>query len=179
MDVMAETRHELFNYHDIIEIPEVKNDSKDRMPHDPGNQGATPRLLLERLAKNSKPSNAGKTTDIKYVGCFKCHKKGHYAKKCPDAKAKDEKGYFKVRQLKDRSAEKNEEKSIRQIRIRHSDLNSGYHDPFLRYWIKIYDLLGPARDPTHPGYLAPVFVDTGANCNTISRALFEQRIDRG
>ena len=63
--------------------------------------------------------------------------------------------------------------------IWHSDVNTGYHDPFLRYWIKIYDLSGPVRDPTHPGYLAQVFVDTGANCNTISRALFEQLIDRG
>ena len=77
-----------------------------------------------------------------------------------------------VRQLKDPSADKKDEKSIRQIRIRHSDLNSVYHDPFLRYWIKIYDLSGPARDPTHLGYLAQVFVDTGANCNTISRTLF-------
>jgi len=38
---------------------------------------------------------------------------------------------------------------------------------------------GPARDPTHPGYLAQVFVDTSANCNTISRALFQELIDRG
>ena len=58
------------------------------------------------------------------------HKRGHYANKCPHAKAKDGKGYFKVRQLEDRSAEKNEEKWNRQIRIRHSDLNT---DPFVRY----------------------------------------------
>ena len=38
VDVMAETKHELSNYRDIIEIsdrikrPEVKKDSKDRMP---------------------------------------------------------------------------------------------------------------------------------------------------
>ena len=31
----------------------------------------------------------------------------------------------------------------------------------------------------HPGYLAQVFVDTGANCNTISRTFFEQLIERG
>ena len=124
------------------------------------------------FAKDSKPSNVGNTRDIKDVECFKCHKKGHYANKCPDAKAKDGKGYFKARQLEARSVDKDEEKSIRQIRIRHSDLNTGYHDPFLRYWIKIYDLSGPVRDPTHPGYLGQVFVDTGANCNTISRVLF-------
>ena len=52
-----------------------------------------------------------------------------YANKCPDAKAKDGKGYFKVRQLEDpKDEEKKDERSIRQIKIRHSDLNSGYHD---------------------------------------------------
>ena len=82
--------------------------------------------------------------DLKDIECFKY----------PYAKAKNGKGYFKVRQLEDPSTEKKDEKSIRQIRIRHSDLNNGYHDPFIRYWIKIYDLSGPARDPTHPGDLA-------------------------
>ena len=81
--------------------------------------------------------------DIKDVECFKCQKKGHYAYKCPDAKAKDGKGLFKVRQLEEQSAEKMNEKSIRQIRIRHLDFNNGYHD---RYCIKIYDLSGPACD---------------------------------
>jgi len=108
--------------------------------------------------------------DLKDIECFKCHKQGHYANKCPDAKAKDWKGYFRVRQLED-PAEKKDEKSIRQIRIRHSD--SGEYDPFLCYRIKIYDLSGPFRDP------AQVFVDTGTNCNTISRTLFAHLIDRG
>ena len=75
--------------------------------------------------------------DLKNIECFECHKKEHYANKCPDAKRKDGKGYFKARQFEDPSVDKKEEKSIRQIRIRHSDLNTGYHDPFLRYWIKI------------------------------------------
>ena len=88
--------------------------------------------------------------------CFKCHKKGHNANKCPDAKAKGGKGYFKVWQLEDPAADDKDEKSIRQIRIRHSDLNSGEYDPFLRCWITIYDLSGPVRDPAHPGYLAQV-----------------------
>ena len=52
-------------------------------------------------------------------------------------------------------------------------------DPFLRYWIKIYDLSGPVHDLSHPAYLAQVFVATGANCNTIIRTLFEYLIDRG
>ena len=88
-------------------------------------------------------------------------------------------GYFKVRQLEEPSAEKKDNKSIRQIRIRHSDLKSGAYNPFLRYWIKIYNLSGPVRDPAHPGYLAQVFVDTKANCNTISRTLFALLINRG
>ena len=53
--------------------------------------------------------------DIKDVECFKCHKKGHYANKCPDAKAKDGKRFFKVRQLEEQYAEKMNEKSIRQM----------------------------------------------------------------
>ena len=52
--------------------------------------------------------------DIKDVECFKCHKKGHYANKCPDAKAKDGTGFFKVRQLVETSAAKNESK-INQV----------------------------------------------------------------
>ena len=71
------------------------------------------------------------------------------------------------------------DKSIRQIRIRHSDFNTGYQDPILRYWIKIYHLSGPVGDRTHPGYLDQVFIDTGVNCKTISRTLFEQLIERG
>ena len=35
------------------------------------------------------------------------------------------------------------------------------------------------RDPTHPGYLAHVLVDTGFNCYTISGTLFEKLINRG
>ena len=117
--------------------------------------------------------------DLKDIECFKCHKKGHYANKCPDAKGKDGKGFFKVRQLEEPFPDKKDEKSIRQIRIRHSDLNRDDPDPFLRYWIKIYDLAGPVRDTLHPGYLTHVFVDTGANCNTISRRFFDDLVGRG
>ena len=53
---------------------------------------------------------------MKDVECFKCHKKGHSANKCPDAMSKDGKGFFKVRQLEEPSPDKKEEKSIRQIR---------------------------------------------------------------
>ena len=70
-------------------------------------------------------------------------------------------------------------KEIRQIKIRHSDLNRSDPDPFLRYWIKVYDLAGLVRDAADPGYLAHVFVDTGANCNTISRRFFDELVTRG
>ena len=69
-----------------------------------------------------------------------CESCGNYANKCPDAKGKDGKGFFKVRQLEEPAMDKKEEKSIRLIRIRHSDHNRNDPDLFLRYWIKLYDL---------------------------------------
>ena len=57
---------------------------------------------------------------MKDVECFKCHKKGHYANKCPEIKAKDAIRAFKVRKVDDSSVkEEGEAKSIRQIRIRY------------------------------------------------------------
>jgi len=160
---MSETRHELANYRDIIEIserikrPEPKMDAKDRsadglISRKQGFASKTPSGAS--FAKEPKVSNAGKTMDLKDVECFKCHKKGHGANKCPDAKIKDGKGFYKVRQLEEPSMDKKDKKSIRQIRIRHSDLNRNNPDPFLRYWIKLYDLAGLVRDELHPGYSA-------------------------
>ena len=57
--------------------------------------------------------------------------------------------------------DKKDEKSIRQIRIRHSDLNRNDPDPFFRYWIKLYDLAGPVRDELHPGYHIDVATNMG------------------
>ena len=120
---MAETRHELANYRDIMEIsdrikrPEVKKDSKDRMPktaisRKSGN--STKASIGASFTKDSNASNSeNNTRNIKDVECFKCHKKGNYANKCPDPKAKDGKVYFKARQLEDPSLDKKEEKSIR------------------------------------------------------------------
>ena len=104
----------------------------------------------------AKVSNPAKTLDLKDVECFKCHKKEHYTNKFPDAKGEDGKGYSKMRHLEEPSNEKKDEKAIRQIRIRHSDLNRSDPDPFLRYWIKLYDMAGPVRDESHSGYLAHV-----------------------
>ena len=73
---MAETRHKFANYRDIIEIserikrPEVKIESKDRTPeaHISRKSGSyTKSPIVASFAKDSKPSNAGKTTDIKDV----------------------------------------------------------------------------------------------------------------
>ena len=74
------------------------------------------------------------------VECYRFHKKGHYANKCPEAKAKDSKGVFKVRKMEESVADKavDEPKSIRQISIRFSDLTMDEKDPFIRYWIKVY-----------------------------------------
>jgi len=81
--------------------------------------------------------------DLKDVECFKCHKKGHYASKCPDAKSKDDKGVFKVRQLEEPA-------------------------PFPSILDQaVNDLIGPVHDELHPGYLAYVFVDTSANRNKV------------
>jgi len=65
----------------------------------PGNQGALLRLgeapAGASFAKDSKTVNSGKTMDLKDVECFKCHMKGHYANKCPNAKAKVSVGRYK------------------------------------------------------------------------------------
>ena len=62
VDVMAETRHELSNYCDIIEISDWVKRRKwkkslrlgCRKPLYPGNQGATPRLLLGLLLQKTR-----------------------------------------------------------------------------------------------------------------------------
>ena len=105
------------------------------------------------------------------VECNRCHKKGHYANKCPEAKAKDSKGVFKVRKKEEPVADKavDEPKSIRQIRIRFSDLTMEEKDPFIRYWIKVYGNRGLGNGIDAEGKDVRVFVDTGANVNTMSR----------
>ena len=105
---------------------EPKKDAKDRSAHGPisRKQGIFCKAPAgASFAKETKVSKSAKTMDLKDVECFKCHKKGHNANKCPDAKSKDGKGFFKVRQLEEPAMDKKDEKSIRQIRIRHSDLN--------------------------------------------------------
>ena len=87
-----------------------------------------------------KPGNLAKAVDMANVECYRCHKKGHYANKCPEAKEKDSKGAFKVRKIEEPVTEKavEEPKSIRQIRIRFFDLTMEENDPFIRYSKNVY-----------------------------------------
>ena len=81
------------------------------------------------------------------------------ANKCPDAKRNDGKSFSRCG-------------SSRPAIDKKDDLNRRDPDSFLQYWIKLYNLVGSVRDELHPGNLARVFVDTGANCNIISRRFF-------
>ena len=62
-----------------------------------------------------------------------------------------------------------EPKSIRQIRIRFSNLTAEENDPFIRYWIKVNGNRGLGHGVDADGKDVRVFVDTGANVNTMSR----------
>jgi hypothetical protein len=59
---------------------------------------------------------------------------------------------------------------IRQIRIHFSDLTAGDNDPFNRYSIKVYVNRKLANGVDAEGKDVRVFVDTGANVNTMSRS---------
>ena len=73
--------------------------------------------------------------------CYKCHKKGHYANKCPEIKAKDTKGPLKVRKMEESiTQDEVEKKSIRQIRVYFSDLESETKDQFMRFWVILSNL---------------------------------------
>ena len=83
VDVRAETRHELTNYEDIIEIserikrPELKRDAKDR-----STDGPTSRKLESYIktpsgacfVKDANVSNPTKTENLRDVEFFKYHK---------------------------------------------------------------------------------------------------------
>ena len=62
-------------------------------------------------------------------------------------------------------------KSISQIRIRFSDLTTEENDPFIRYWIRLYGNwgLGDGIEEAE-GNDVRVYMDTGANVNTMSRS---------
>ena len=158
----------------------MKKESKDRLqkPIYPGNQGATPRLIVGRLLQKAlKYRILERRWTSKMWSVSSVTRKDTMPTNVRMQRRRMGWAILKSGSSFLPSIDKKDEKSTRHIRIRNSDFNSG--DPFLRYWIKIYDLSGPVRDPSHPGYLAHVFVDTGANCNTVSSNLFEQLINRG
>jgi len=72
-----------------------------------------------------------------------------------------------------------EKKSIRQIRVRFSDLEKDTKDPFARSWVILSNLEQARIDPENEGHPAKVFVDTGASCNTISRKFYEIVVSQG
>ena len=72
-----------------------------------------------------------------------------------------------------------EKKSIRQIRVRFSDLESETKDPFMRFWVILSNLGHERTGVQNEGHPARVFVDTGANCNTISRKFYETLVSQG
>ena len=71
--------------------------------------------------------------------------------------------------------EDTETKSICQIRVRFSDLESETNDPFMRFWV----ILSNLRQERVEGHPVKVLVDTGANCNTISRKFYETLVAQG
>jgi hypothetical protein len=71
--------------------------------------------------------------DLSKVECYHCHKKGHYANKCPEKKMQDK--TFpgpRVRKLDV------EDTTVRSLRIRFTDLEQD-EDPFLRYEVMVFD----------------------------------------
>ena len=60
------------------------------------------------MRKNRKMANVDDLMND--VECYRCHKKGHYAYKCPESKPKDSKGNFKVRKVEEPVVDKASEK---------------------------------------------------------------------
>jgi len=117
--------------------------------------------------------------DLKNVECCRCHKKGHFASKCSEAKPKDSKDTFKVRKVEEPVSEKavEEPKSLRQIIIRFSDLTAEDNDPFIRYWIKVYRKRRFEDGADSGGKDVRVFVDTASNVSIMSKRQFIAFLD--
>ena len=71
--------------------------------------------------------------DLKDMECYKCHKKGNYAKKCPEIKAKDTRGSLKVQKMVECITNDNAmTKYIHQIRVGFSDLETETKATFMK-----------------------------------------------
>ena len=85
VDVVAETRHELANYRDIIETserinrPEPKKDAKDSSADGPISRKQGLGLDIARLRLRCLSRKTQKCLTIIDLKEVKCHKKGHYA----------------------------------------------------------------------------------------------------
>ena len=70
-------------------------------------------------------------------------------------------------------------KSDRQIRIHYSDMEEQNSDPFMRHWIILKNLGKIRLGSDFEGHLAKNFIDTGANCNTITRQFYSTLVGQG
>jgi hypothetical protein len=121
----------------------------------------------------AKMVSTGKSVDLNDIECYHCHKKGHYANKYPDIKAKDSEGVFKVQKAKEADDPKSDEPVIRQFGIRYSDIQNETNDDVIRHWVRVLDLGDIITMRPQEGHLARTFVDTGANVNTINRSFLQ------
>jgi len=109
VDVIRVAREELSTYRDILEIPErIKKWNLKRNFLNPGKifqqrfqilKGRENTFSVGTSPGSFKKSGSSRVDDLMDVECFKCHKKGHYANKCPESKAKDGKAPMKVRKI--------------------------------------------------------------------------------
>ena len=72
-----------------------------------------------------------------------------------------------------------EAKSVRQIRICYSDIEKQNADAFMRHWILLKNLGQIRLGSNFEGHLAKIFIDTGENCNTITRKFYSTLVDQG
>jgi hypothetical protein len=178
--VISEAREELPTYREVLEITDRMK--KADVKKSPNGTSATDSKKSEKPGNNGvsgatigsfpKTAPTGKTGDAKDVEFNYVHKKGLYTNKCPELKAKETNEVFKVRIAE---AEKETEATLRHIRIRYSDDQDG----FLRYWILFLNIGEPGQGPTNEWHVARIFVDTGANCNTIDRSFYNNLLELG
>jgi len=99
VNIIGETKHELSNCWNIIEIferikrPEVKKESKDRIPESHLSGSYTKSPTGASFGKEAKVSNSAKKLYHKYLECFKCHKKENNGNKCPMQRLKTRKAF--------------------------------------------------------------------------------------
>ena len=126
--MLFEAREELSTYRDILEISDrvKKSEPKKEFTKEKKDYSQSASSFKKKGEANSstgasfsgykKPASFSAEKDMKDVECFKCHKKGHYANKCPEIKAKDTKGPLKARKMEQGITQDDaEKKSIRQI----------------------------------------------------------------